>query len=131
MHTVNNPRRPEARSNLAYLQLFASTVHTSPLTEKLPIGKGYSALADLIASISASVITNSHEILATDELNTAGDAPTSVGSGMSVPYISGVACSAALPLDQESDENLLPSIETASNVFDFLFQSLSPFDIEM
>lgn len=131
VHTVNNPRRPEARSNLAYLQLFARTVHTSPLTEKLPIGQGFSALADLIASIAASVIISSHEVSVTEDLNTAGDPPISASGELSMPQMAGVANAAAQPLDQGFDDNHLPAIETASNVFDFLFQSLSPFDIEM
>ncbi|KAJ5993974.1 hypothetical protein N7451_009698 [Penicillium sp. IBT 35674x] len=131
VHTVNNPHRPEAHSNLAYLQLFARSVHTSPLTEKLPIGRGFSALADLIASIAASVIIGSHEALATEESNTAGDPPTSASGELPMPQMSGVTNTASLPLDQGFDDDHLPAIETASNVFDFLFQSLSPFDIEM
>ncbi|KAJ6088812.1 hypothetical protein N7486_009378 [Penicillium sp. IBT 16267x] len=128
---INNPRRPEAHSNLAYLQLFARTVHTSPLTEKLPIGKGFSALADLLASITASVITSSHEILTTEEFNIAGDPSASDGGGMPMPQMPGEGYTTALPFDQGSGDDQLPLLETASTVFDFLFQSLSPFDLEM
>jgi hypothetical protein len=131
VHTVNNPRRPEAHSNLAYLQLFARTVHTSPLTEKLPIGKGFSALADLLASIAASIITSSHEVLTTEDSNTAGDPLTSDAKRLPVLQTSDAGYTTAPLCDQAFVDNQLPSIETASTVFDFLFRSLSPFDVEM
>lgn len=85
----------------------------------------------MIASIAASVIISSHEVSATEDLNTAGDPPISASSELSMPQMAGVANAAVQPLDQGFDGNHLPAIETASNVFDFLFQSLSPFDIEM
>ncbi|KAL4738859.1 hypothetical protein BDV11DRAFT_170598 [Aspergillus similis] len=63
VHTVNHPRRPEARSNLAYLQCFAQIIHSSPFTELSPVGKGLGALADLLVDICSSSIVSNHDIL--------------------------------------------------------------------
>ncbi|KAJ5651254.1 uncharacterized protein N7484_004977 [Penicillium longicatenatum] len=101
------------------------------LTEKLPIGKGFSALADLLASIAASVITSSHEVLTTEDFNTAGDPLTSDAKRLPVLQTSDAGYTTAPLCDQAFVDNQLPSIETASTVFDFLFHSLSPFDVEM
>ncbi|KAJ5671163.1 MFS general substrate transporter [Penicillium longicatenatum] len=116
---------------LLLLALFSQELYTSPLTEKLPIGKGFSALADLLASIAASVITSSHEVLTTEDFNTAGDPLTSDAKRLPVLQTSDAGYTTAPLRDQAFVDNQLPSIETASTVFDFLFQSLSPFDVEM
>ncbi|KAL4809516.1 fungal-specific transcription factor domain-containing protein [Aspergillus unguis] len=124
VHTVNNPRRPEARSNLAYLQFFAQVIHSSPFTELSPVGKGLGALADLLVDICSSSVVSSHDILAVHGVDGADSveafSPPTTTTATSQELELGQPFTSQPPDQDHSDVG--PSVEAASTIFDLFFQ---------
>ncbi|PYH45589.1 fungal specific transcription factor domain-containing protein [Aspergillus saccharolyticus JOP 1030-1] len=126
VYTIDNPSSPEARSNVGYLRLFAKSVHQSPFVGISPTGNGLVALADVFVDIAMSAIS---------ERGGAHAAPCSPPSiqtpaatlPVSVPDVAlgDAGMIPMVPGDLEVDTESFPSVEVASNIFDWFFQQSS------